>query len=127
MIPAAEPAPAEPAPTELAGTCDDTQAQWIIGKTAGEKEIEQAKTDSKSEAVRALKPGDAATMDFNPNRLNIILDEKGAVIRPAKLWCDTSTVAECALLTKKFGGEKAVIRKAGLAFCPGSPPPRSSG
>jgi hypothetical protein len=75
---AAEPAPAEPAPTELAGTCDDTQVQWIIGKTASEKDIEQAKTDSKSEAVRALKPGDAATMDFNPNRLNIVLDDKGA-------------------------------------------------
>lgn len=74
---AAEPAPAEPASTGLAGTCDDTQAQWIIGKAAGEKEIGQAKSDSKSQAVRALKPGDAATMDFNPNRLNIILDEKG--------------------------------------------------
>ncbi|MBD9480680.1 I78 family peptidase inhibitor [Pseudoxanthomonas sp. PXM02] len=75
---AATPPPAEPAPTELAGTCDDTQVQWIIGKVAAEKDIEQAKTDSKSESVRALKPGDAATMDFNPNRLNIILDDKGA-------------------------------------------------
>lgn len=74
---AAAPAPAEPAPTELAGSCDDTQAQWIIGKTPTDQEIEQAKTDSKSQAVRALKPGDAATMDFNPNRLNIILDDKG--------------------------------------------------
>ena len=70
---------AAPAPAELAGSCDDTQAQWIIGKTPTEKDIEQAKNDSKSDAVRSLKPGDAATMDFNPNRLNIILDEKGAV------------------------------------------------
>ncbi|WFC41922.1 I78 family peptidase inhibitor [Pseudoxanthomonas sp. SE1] len=75
---AATPPPAQPAPTELAGTCDDTQAQWIIGKTPSEKDIEQAKTDSKSDSVRALKPGDAATMDFNPDRLNIILDDKGA-------------------------------------------------
>ena len=76
---AATPPAAEPAPAELAGSCDDTQAQWIIGKTASEADIEQAKADSKSDAVRSLKPGDAATMDFNPNRLNIILDEKGAV------------------------------------------------
>ena len=75
---AATPPAAEPAPGELAGSCADTPAQWIIGKTASEADIQQAKTDSKSEAVRALKPGDAATMDFNPNRLNIILDEKGA-------------------------------------------------
>ena len=32
------------------------------------------------------------------------LDEKGEVIRPAKLWCDTSTAAECAILTRKLGG-----------------------
>lgn len=70
-------APEEPAPAELAGSCDDTQAQWIIGKAPTEKDIEQARTDSKSDAVRSLKPGDAATMDFNPNRLNIILDDKG--------------------------------------------------
>jgi hypothetical protein len=76
---AATPPAAEPAPAELAGSCDDTQAQWIIGKTPTEKDIEQAKSDSKSDAMRSLKPGDAATMDFNPNRLNIILDEKGAV------------------------------------------------
>src|SRR5580698_789232 len=30
------------------------------------------------------------------------LDAAGEVIRPAKLWCDTSTVAECALLTRKL-------------------------
>ncbi len=52
------------------------------------------------------------------------LDEKGAVIRPAKLWCDTSTVAECALLTKKLGGEKAAIRKVGLLFLPGFTAPK---
>lgn len=74
---AATPPAATPAPAELAGSCDDTQAQWIIGKTPAEKDIEQARTDSKSSAVRSLKPGDAATMDFNPDRLNIILDDKG--------------------------------------------------
>src|SRR5450755_4689014 len=26
------------------------------------------------------------------------LDAKGDVIRPAKLWCDTSTTAECAII-----------------------------
>ena len=52
------------------------------------------------------------------------LDEKGAVIRPAKLWCDTSTVEECALLTKKVGGAKAAIRKAGLLFLPGFTAPK---
>jgi len=52
------------------------------------------------------------------------LDADGQVIRPAKLWCDTSTVAECAILTRKLGGEKAAIRKAGLAFLPGFTAPK---
>jgi xylulokinase len=52
------------------------------------------------------------------------LDEKGGVIRPAKLWCDTSTAPECAILTKKLGGPAAVIRKTGLPFLPGYTAPK---
>src|ERR1700712_1502905 len=37
------------------------------------------------------------------------LDAEGNVIRPAKLWCDTSTIAECAIITRKLGGPKAAI------------------
>lgn len=52
------------------------------------------------------------------------LDDKGEVIRPAKLWCDTSTVAECALLTAQLGGPKAVVWKIGLNFLPGYTAPK---
>jgi len=52
------------------------------------------------------------------------LDSKGNVIRPAKLWNDTSTAAECEILTRKLGGEKAVLRKTGLRFLPGFTAPK---
>lgn len=52
------------------------------------------------------------------------LDAAGAVIRPAKLWCDTSTTKECEHLTKKLGGTAAVIRTAGLPFLPGYTAPK---
>jgi xylulokinase len=52
------------------------------------------------------------------------LDAKGAVIRPAKLWCDTSTSAECAIMTRKMGGTAAVIRRTGLPFLPGYTAPK---
>ena len=52
------------------------------------------------------------------------LDEGGGVIRPAKLWCDTSTHAECAILTRKLGGPAAVIRRTGLPFLPGYTAPK---
>ena len=52
------------------------------------------------------------------------LDGKGRVIRPAKLWCDTSTAPECDLLTKNLGGTKSVIRLTGLPFLPGYTAPK---
>ena len=52
------------------------------------------------------------------------LDGRGEVIRPAKLWCDTSTTAECALITKKLGGPKAAIRKTGNLVLPGFTAPK---
>jgi xylulokinase len=52
------------------------------------------------------------------------LDDQGGVIRPAKLWCDTSTTEECAILTRKLGGPSAVIRKTGLPFLPGYTAPK---
>lgn len=47
------------------------------------------------------------------------LDEDGDVIRPAKLWNDTSTADECRLLTDALGGEKKVIELIGNTIPPG--------
>jgi len=47
------------------------------------------------------------------------LDEKGEVIRPAKLWCDTSTAEECKEIMDKLGGVEATIAKQGIPVLPG--------
>ena len=73
----AQPAPATP--EVVAGACDDSQAQWAIGKTLTDAEVEQARTDSGAESVRTLKPDQMATMDFNDKRLNLDLDAAGVV------------------------------------------------
>lgn len=52
------------------------------------------------------------------------LDENGAVIRPAKLWCDTSTIAECDQLHEALGGEAAAIEKIGNRVLPGFTAPK---
>ncbi len=52
------------------------------------------------------------------------LDKRGNVIRAAKLWCDTSTAAECDLLTKKLGGFEATVRELGNAILPGFTAPK---
>lgn len=52
------------------------------------------------------------------------LDARGEVIRPAKLWCDTSTVRESEWLNRELGGRAAVIRRVGLPFLPGYTAPK---
>jgi len=47
------------------------------------------------------------------------LDKAGEVIRPAKLWCDTTTAAECEEIMAKLGGVKGTIKKQGLAVLTG--------
>ncbi len=75
---AAQPA-SEPAPVDAAA-CDSAQALWLEGKVPTEAEVEQARTDSGVEVVRVLKPGQMVTMEFNASRLNIDVDDAGAVV-----------------------------------------------
>jgi xylulokinase len=37
---------------------------------------------------------------------SVFLDSAGAVVRPALLWCDGRTTAECAEITRRAGGEE---------------------
>lgn len=52
------------------------------------------------------------------------LDSKGQVIRPAKLWCDTSTTEECAEITAALGGPKAALKALGNLVLPGFTAPK---
>ena len=52
------------------------------------------------------------------------LDGNGKPVYNVKLWCDTSTAAECDELTKKAGGEKKLIAKTGLPMRPGYTAPK---
>ena len=74
---AAQPAP--PTPPPAATACDDSQAQWAVGKKVTEAEVEQARKDSSAETARTLKPDQMVTMEFNANRLNLDLDDSGTV------------------------------------------------
>ena len=49
----------------------------------------------------------------------VALDANDHVIRPAKLWCDTSTAPQCDELIQKLGGLKAVIEWMGNGIPPG--------
>lgn len=52
------------------------------------------------------------------------LDAQGKVIRPAKLWCDTSTVDQCRQFDAEFGGPEELIKLSGNAMLPGYTAPK---
>ena len=54
----------------------------------------------------------------------VVLNDDNQPIRPAKLWCDTSTTAQCEQITKEFGGEDEVIALTGNAMLPGYTAPK---
>ena len=54
----------------------------------------------------------------------VLLDAVDQVVRPAKLWCDTSTTAQCTELTKALGGEAKVVELTGNAMLTGYTAPK---
>ena len=56
------------------------------------------------------KPGEVKAIGVRGQQHGFVpLDKNGDVIRPAKLWCDTTTTAECEAITKKLDGLKKTI------------------
>jgi xylulokinase len=54
----------------------------------------------------------------------VALDSGDKAVRPAKLWNDTTTMADCAALTERMGGEANVHAATGNVFLPGYTAPK---
>jgi hypothetical protein len=72
--------PAQPA-AEITGNCTVDNLQGVLGQHASADLIEQVQQQANAKTLRVLAPGDAATMDYNPQRLNIDIDESEVIIR----------------------------------------------
>lgn len=75
-----------------------------------------------AQALRQAKarPGEVKAIGVSGQQHGFVpLDKSGAVIRPAKLWCDTATAAECDEIMARLGGLKATVRHLGNAVLPG--------
>ena len=70
--------PTDPAPP-VAGACTAEAAQAWIGKPASETNLEAVRAATGAAALRALKPGDAMTMDYRTDRVNVVQDANGAI------------------------------------------------
>ena len=93
------------------GHKEQDPAVWIDALNRTIKEaLKEAKIDPKKVKAMGIS---AQQHGFVP------LDDEGRVIRPAKLWNDTSTIQECNDLMSKLGGIEAVINLMGNAIPPG--------
>ena len=79
--------------------------------------------DALLEATRRIDPavrGRAGAIAVSGQQHGFVaLDEADEVLAPVKLWCDTSTAAECEEIMDAFGGREACIERAGNPIAPG--------
>ena len=64
---------------EQAATCDLEAIQSAVGEPFDDANVAQLQSDSGTRQVRVLRPGDMATMDHRPDRLNVHLDDQDMV------------------------------------------------
>jgi Peptidase inhibitor I78 family len=68
-------------PDAASAECDSRRARRFVGQPYSEPFREKARLDAKADIVRTLESGQAATAEFRSDRLNLIMDRKGVVIR----------------------------------------------
>jgi len=69
---------APPAGTPTAA-CDAQPVQDLVGKKFSDSVGNDARSRSHSSQLRVMRPGQVMTMEYNPARLNVILDGGDAI------------------------------------------------
>jgi len=63
------------------GTCNAEAAQSYVGKPASDANVQAAFKASGAKGMRSIKPGQAVTMDYREDRVNIHQDASGNIER----------------------------------------------
>lgn len=77
------PPPHESAPppprVEARGECGAAQVQDRVGREYSEALGAAIRAESGAAAMRVIRPGEAVTLDYRPDRLNVRLDENDVI------------------------------------------------
>lgn len=83
--PPAESAPATPAPpppaADASGPCRASAAEFARGRAYTDALGAELQAKAGAKALRVIRPGQAVTMDFRDDRLNVELDAGGKVTK----------------------------------------------
>src|SRR5947208_664146 len=87
--------------------------------------IERSSSSWRSSASRIPSDVEVAGIGVSGQQHGLVcLDADGDPVRPAKLWNDTTTAAECVALTERLGGPGRVLALTGNTFLPGYTAPK---
>lgn len=76
----AAPAPATTTtPTAGNGQCDASAVQSVVGERFSDRAAQTAQSRAGAGTLRVLQPGQVMTMEYNPQRLTIVVDESGTI------------------------------------------------
>lgn len=85
MLAACTSAPLQPAEGGPAvkgdGRCDAAPVSWAVGQKAGEQVMKKVWQQSGAGLIRPIAPGQAVTMDFRQDRINVHLDAGNTITR----------------------------------------------
>ena len=99
-------------PSDVPGTKEQDPADWV-----------RAASEVIAGVLDAAGPdaaGRVAAIGISGQQHGFVpLDAEGRVIRPAKLWCDTSTAPQCDTLIGRLGGLPRTIELLGNGIPPG--------
>jgi xylulokinase len=103
-------------PNLLSGAMEQNPQDWI---NAAEQSIGEviAKLGARKEEIRGIG------VSGQQHGL-VVLDKNDQVVRPAKLWNDTTTGEQCDQITEHFGGPNAVIALVGNTMRTGYTAPK---
>ena len=79
QAPATPPAPQWQTPGPRGGTCNAAPAQSAIGQQSTGAVIEKARVASGAAMARVLQPNQPTTLEFNHERLNVVVDAAGRI------------------------------------------------
>jgi hypothetical protein len=67
-------------PLPATRACAAEPARWAIGAVATAEVLERIRVDSGAQVVRALKPGQVVTMEYNGARVDVRVDAGNVVL-----------------------------------------------
>jgi hypothetical protein len=67
--------PSEPGQGGIAGQCDASAVQKLVGEQASPALLDQARRESGAAIARILRPDDIVTLEYNAERLTLRTDE----------------------------------------------------